>query len=367
MPSYTLDELLEKMAPQGRRDKALISRCVDGLGLYAAQIAVENKNSSKIDELRKLAENLVCYWGLNDDYLNENAKPLDEYLQAFDERVDEARTGGAIVGDVYQSSHNVIFGLHRYGGEMVVSQGADAMKDILDVSDLMKEIAVAWEFEPDVLNDLTSRLEAEVQKMLDGIPLPGQPMSGLQNTGYAITQAILFDNDRGFALAHSPTAPASYVTWQFTNEDGKFNHYWGHYMGGEDRSRIDYISRVADYTRQYKVTEKPIPTAAVEVEAEQNYNMIDGVINNEGVPKPDLTDGQTYAEIRELAPETLPDMSSEEPEASDSIPVQVLTESQPMVTVTSSEHNLLRGIVKMPLYLANTFFLRQITSSRGTI
>ena len=38
---------------------------------------------------------------------------------------------------------------------------------------------------------------------------------------------------------------------------------------------------------------------------EQNYNMIDGVINNEK-PRLDLTDGQTYEEIMELAPETLP-------------------------------------------------------------
>jgi hypothetical protein len=43
----------------------------------------------------------------------------------------------------------------------------------------------------------------------------------------------------------------------------------------------------------------------VEADAEQNYNMIDGARNNEGVPRPDLTDGQTHDEVRELAPETL--------------------------------------------------------------
>ena len=37
-----------------------------------------------------------------------------------------------------------------------------------------------------------------------------------------------------------------------------------------------------------------------------NYNMLDGRLNNEPPERPDLTDGQTYEEIRELAPETLP-------------------------------------------------------------
>jgi len=159
--------------------------------------------------------------------------------------------------------------------------------------------------------------------MLEAIPLPGQPMIG-ENADYKLQQAILFGNDRGFALAHNPNAPAPFVTWQFTNEDGEMNHYWGHYMGSEERARIDYISRVTDYMESYKVAEKPIPTAAAEMSAEQNHNMIDGIHNNE-------------------AP-------------AERIPVRVLSESQPLVTVTFSEHDQLRGIEKMPLYLADKLF-----------
>lgn len=36
-----------------------------------------------------------------------------------------------------------------------------------------------------------------------------------------------------------------------------------------------------------------------------NYNMLDGRLNNEPPVRPDLTDGQTYEEMKELAPETL--------------------------------------------------------------
>ena len=44
-----------------------------------------------------------------------------------------------------------------------------------------------------------------------------------------------------------------------------------------------------------------------EVSAEGNYNMIDGILNNAPPQRDDLTDGQTFDEIKNLAPETLPE------------------------------------------------------------
>jgi len=215
MPRYTLNELIEAMEPQSRRDKALMSRCVEGLGLYAAQLAENDRFSSKIDEIRKLADNLVGYWGLS---FEDGSKSAEEFMQAFDDRVDEARTGGAVVGDVYQTAPNVIYGLHRYGQDMVGSMGQEAMNDILDVSALMKDIAKRWDFESGVLDDLTAHLEAEVRGLLESTPMPGQPLTDVRNSDYVVTQAVLFNNDRGFALAHSPTAPDSFVTWQITHD-----------------------------------------------------------------------------------------------------------------------------------------------------
>ena len=47
---------------------------------------------------------------------------------------------------------------------------------------------------------------------------------------------------------------------------------------------------------------------SAELGAEQNYNMApDGLLNNIEPPKPDLTDGQTWDELRELAPGALPE------------------------------------------------------------
>ena len=43
-----------------------------------------------------------------------------------------------------------------------------------------------------------------------------------------------------------------------------------------------------------------------EMNLEANYNQIDGMINNQKT-RCDLTDGQSYDDLRELAPETLPE------------------------------------------------------------
>ena len=51
-----------------------------------------------------------------------------------------------------------------------------------------------------------------------------------------------------------------------------------------------------------------LKNAELTIEATKgNYNMIDGLINNEPPEKPDLTDGQTHDELKGLTPETLPE------------------------------------------------------------
>ena len=74
--------------------------------------------------------------------------------------------------------------------------------------------------------------------------------------GYEIKRSILFDNDRGFALAENPQAPQPYVTWQFTEENGRRDYYWGHYTKEADTAAKDFEARIEDYTRRYGVAEK---------------------------------------------------------------------------------------------------------------
>lgn len=74
-----------------------------------------------------------------------------------------------------------------------------------------------------------------------------------KNSDYTITRSVLFDNGRGFALGESPKAPAPFVTWQFTQEQGKRDYYWGHYHSDEQTAVSDYNNRVFDYEQQYGV------------------------------------------------------------------------------------------------------------------
>ena len=74
--------------------------------------------------------------------------------------------------------------------------------------------------------------------------------------GYEIKRSILFDNDRGFALAENPNAPQPFVTWQFTEENGKRDYYWGHYTTNKAVAARDYENRVSEYQHDYGISEK---------------------------------------------------------------------------------------------------------------
>ncbi len=76
--------------------------------------------------------------------------------------------------------------------------------------------------------------------------------------GYEIKRAILFENDRVFALAENPNAPQPFVTWQFTEENGKRDYYWGHYTKNADTAEKDYEARVAGYRKDYGMSEKAV-------------------------------------------------------------------------------------------------------------
>lgn len=74
--------------------------------------------------------------------------------------------------------------------------------------------------------------------------------------GYEIKRSILFENDRGFALAENPNAPQPFVTWQFTEENGRRDYYWGHYTTHADMAAKEYEARITDYQRSYGVSKK---------------------------------------------------------------------------------------------------------------
>ena len=59
--------------------------------------------------------------------------------------------------------------------------------------------------------------------------------------------------------------------------------------------------------KPFQTPENYLRNAELDLEGEKgNYNMIDGIVNNDPPIRADLTDGQTHEEVKELAPETLP-------------------------------------------------------------
>jgi transcriptional regulator with XRE-family HTH domain len=79
--------------------------------------------------------------------------------------------------------------------------------------------------------------------------------------GYEIKKSVLFENDRGFALAENQKAPQPFVTWQFTEENGRRDYYWGHYTQKFDAAAKDFEARVTDYQKSYGVSEKSMRPA----------------------------------------------------------------------------------------------------------
>ena len=64
----------------------------------------------------------------------------------------------------------------------------------------------------------------------------------LKNAGYTIIESFTV-GEQGFALGHSDTAPAPYVTWKY--HAAAPNHFfWGHYVSTKEAAYEDYWNRI---------------------------------------------------------------------------------------------------------------------------
>lgn len=64
----------------------------------------------------------------------------------------------------------------------------------------------------------------------------------LKNAGYTIIERFTV-GEQGFALGHSDTAPAPYVTWQY-RAAAPDHFFWGHYMNSKEAAYEDYRNRI---------------------------------------------------------------------------------------------------------------------------
>lgn len=134
---FTLNELIERMKPQSRADKAVIRDCVEGLGVYAALTAVGSNSEYKTKDIRSMVDTLVSYWCLGEE---ADGKTHAEFMQEFDDRVDTAIRSGGIDADLYEACANTLTGIARYGEDLYVAHGNDAMEEMLKIAELLEEI-----------------------------------------------------------------------------------------------------------------------------------------------------------------------------------------------------------------------------------
>lgn len=129
------------------------------------------------------------------------------------------------------------------------------------------------EFIADEDNDESLRvLHENAQALLDRLTVYGEQHHTERETaapapdaelvsGFAIQQSVLFTNDRGFAFAENTGRVQSYVTWQFTEENGKRDYYWGHYYEDKDKALADFAGRVTAYKEDHLLAKEPARAA----------------------------------------------------------------------------------------------------------
>lgn len=153
--------------------------------------------------------------------------------------------------------------------------------------------------------------------------------------GYLVKQEICFSDGNGFVFGEKSDEAFPLAVWNFTGLDDRREYTNGRYFIGKDAdlAALDFGERVAAYkTDNPETKEKYNYLAAAEMSGEQNYNQIDGVLNNTAQPKADLTDGVTHDELIELAPETL--AKSEKPSI-----LEQLRDFKPEVSEPSGSSN----------------------------
>lgn len=155
----TLDELIKAMEPQARKDKLLITKCIDGLTEYAAELRQKAGDPGKAQTpaLRRLVSELEGYWGLDTEVV--------DHVAAFDRKMQEADQALRPWAPTQEQRGAVMQGLCRYAMDMILSQGAkDARGRVAECERLMREIAGFWDFDSLVLDDLCAQIEASLKE-----------------------------------------------------------------------------------------------------------------------------------------------------------------------------------------------------------
>lgn len=104
----TIDELLTVMEPVFQRQKAIVEKCINGLAIHAANLAVKGQEDD-IPSLSSFVTAMAEFWDL---------ETTESRMAAFEKVSLEARTSGQAPVLTEQHKHDILAGLELYAQEM---------------------------------------------------------------------------------------------------------------------------------------------------------------------------------------------------------------------------------------------------------
>lgn len=166
--TMTLDEMCVGLDERIAQDRKIMTACAEGIIQYATDLAKADPLalSARIPQLRTFLERMMPYWGL------EEGEPgvEDRILDAFDQQTTAARSGNAVPETTNQHKTDAAHGLYCYGGDLVCSMGEDALEDISNCIELLKEITWAWDFESHITEGWVAALNSDLERLKMSAP-----------------------------------------------------------------------------------------------------------------------------------------------------------------------------------------------------
>lgn len=161
--TMSLAEMCDGLDEAMGQDRKIMTACAEGLVQYATELAkaVPLAVPPRIPQLRSFLAQMMPYWGLD-----EGAPGIkDRLLDAFDRQTGAARAGDAVPQTTNQHKAGAAQGLYHYGSDLVGSQGTDAVKELSDCIELLKEITGAWDFASPITEGWVSELTDELARL----------------------------------------------------------------------------------------------------------------------------------------------------------------------------------------------------------
>lgn len=162
MPWYSLDVFSAMAEENAQDDQALARRCIEGLTGYAAELRQRAGpgGQARTQALRKLVDSIASYWGLWDEEL-----PMvrENFLIAFDCRMKNADTATAPLQTSAALTADVLYGLYRYGLDLIPNMGSDAAEELHSITSLIQEAAKFWDVGSPVVDQLCTNIDAALK------------------------------------------------------------------------------------------------------------------------------------------------------------------------------------------------------------